>query len=98
MKLSEKEHKVLVSIVKLAIVNNNLVKATELVDDNVAWFGREGISDLCNFTARQASGIMSSLSRKGLINHFDPSKKDGWIVTSSGLEVADEILSSDAMA
>ena len=91
MKLTDNEKMVLIALVQNYMDTNGSKTPKELKSDNMTWFNRQNITDFLGFSRHKAAGVMSSMAKKGLLQNQDPKQKCGWVVTDSGLDIAEEI-------
>ena len=84
IELTEKETKAFKAIIDNAVAETGHRGVAYLLEDNFSWFDRKDISK-AGFSKFEASGLMSSLSEKGLIYEADPPL---WALTEEGIQFA----------
>ena len=86
IELTEKETKAFKAIVDNAVAETGHRGVAYLLEDNFSWFDRKDISK-AGFSKFEASGLMSSLSEKGLADEADEYNKL-WALTEEGIQFA----------
>jgi len=89
--LTEKENKVLKYLVAEGLECMGGKQPTDLIEENMSWFGIKDIMSL-GFNRHQAAGLMSSLNEKEMVMDTEGGVPDldgrvTWIVTEDGINI-----------
>lgn len=97
MKLTEKEHKALVFLVQDGMKVIGAGEPKDLLEENQTWFNRRSLSKGTGFKKHEASGLMSSLERKGLVINEEDEHEYSCFVTDDGIKLVQQMFEKDRM-